>query len=482
MKRILIYTIVIISLLAASCDKDFLNQTPDDVISQDLVTGSVDKLNRLLTGSYNEVSSPNYLGRLLQKRAAVKSTDFRFVQTIYNPRNYELIEYRYEESPNNNGGAADLWQQCYKVIGNLNLILSHIDQAEGDEVLAKQIKAQAYALRAMVYFDLVRTFAYPWIRAGGSSQGLPLVLIPGQTSSTRSSLEETFSQILSDFQLAETLIQENTFTEGSSKYITKTAIYALRARVYLYKQDWNNALLDADKVFSVIPESRLMSPENYGLTDFNSESIFELSVNEDNSSGSNGLGAQFDFHNGGQGDVLATNSFVKLLTEYPGDPRVKLLADDKEGGQNSFIKYVNRAGGTGLSMHNIPVIRLSEVYLIAAEACANGAKGGELHALRYLNALVARRTDDFQSYKATESGSALLRRIYKERRKELALEGHEIYDLIRTGRDIVRVQDEHVNTGINSNNLTIKTDSPKTIYPIPAAEIAATGMSQTEGY
>ncbi|MGO1242884.1 MAG: hypothetical protein ACTMH4_02295, partial [Sphingobacterium sp.] len=123
MYRFFTYTILLVSLLSTSCDKDFLNQTPDDVISEDLVTGSVDKLDRLLSGSYNEISSPNYLGRLLQKRAAVKSPDFRFVQTIYNPRNYEQIEYRYEESANNNGSAADLWQQCYKIIGNLNLIV-----------------------------------------------------------------------------------------------------------------------------------------------------------------------------------------------------------------------------------------------------------------------------------------------------------------------------------------------------------------------
>src|SRR5690606_16598484 len=223
-------------IFVMSCSKDFLNQTPDDVISEDLVTGSVDKLNRLLSGSYNEISSPNYLGRLLQKRAAVKSPDFRFVQTIYNPRNYEQVEYRYEESANNNGGAALMWQQCYKVIGNLNLILVHIDQAQGDRQLAQTIKGQALALRAMVYFDLTRTFAYPWIRSSGSSQGLPLKRDPSVLVTTRSTLEETYQQILSDLKQAGELLPLQGQNGDKTMYISQTAIHALTARVYLYMQ------------------------------------------------------------------------------------------------------------------------------------------------------------------------------------------------------------------------------------------------------
>ncbi|MGH2624252.1 MAG: RagB/SusD family nutrient uptake outer membrane protein, partial [Sphingobacterium sp.] len=143
--------LICLSFMQLGCEKDFLNQTPDHVISEDLVIHSVENLKRLLTGSYNEISSSNYLGRVLYKRSAVKSPDFRFVQTIFNPRNYEQIEYRYQESANNSGSASDLWLQCFKVIGNLNLILANIDQISGDDESVKQIKAESFALRAMVY-------------------------------------------------------------------------------------------------------------------------------------------------------------------------------------------------------------------------------------------------------------------------------------------------------------------------------------------
>lgn len=476
--------IVLATILSAlqACSDDVLNQTPDHVISESLVVNSVEKLQNLLTGSYNEIADGSYLGRILYKRAAVKGTDFRFVKTIYNPRDYEQTEYRYRESSNNNGSAEDLWLQCYTAIGNLNLILDNIETAEGDDSDRQQIKAQALALRSMVYFDLSRTFAYPWIKEGSSGQGLPLKLNATEVVIDRSTLGDTFAQIISDLNAASEIISDDTWVVGSTKYITKTGINALLSRIYLYQQNWENALVYAKAVLEVKGETDLMTVDSYVFNDYTSESLFEMSIDTENSVGSNGLGAQFDYRDGGQGDVIATQTFVNLLLEYEGDPRAALLTEDKEGTTAAFVKYINRDGGSGLSIHNVPVIRLSEIYLIAAEACANGATGGDSEALVYLNTLINKRTTDFETDKATESGSALKLRIAEERRRELALEGHGIYDYIRTGTDINRPESDHVNTGVNSNNLNILATSPKTIYPIPASEIEASQMEQTDGY
>ena len=476
-----VFAVALIAIQACSSD-EFLTQTPDHVISESLVVNSVEKLESLLTGSYNEISSGSYLGRVLYKRAAVKGTDFRFVQTIYNPRDYEQTEYRYEESSNNNGSAEDLWLQCFKAIGNLNLILDNIDAAEGDANDKQQIKAEALALRGMVYFDLTRTFSYPWIINQGSSQGMPLKLNATEVVIERSNLEDTYAQIIADLKTSLLLIAEDTFTEGSTKFITKTGIHALLARIYLYQQDWNNALTYAEKVLAVKNEGDLMGVDSYVFNDYTSESLFEISIDTENTVGSNGLGAQFDFNDGGQGDVIATQTFVDLLQAYEGDPRAALLTEDKEGTTTAFVKYINRDGGSGLSIHNVPVIRLSEVYLIAAEACANGATGGDGQALAYLNTLINKRTTNFTVAMATETGATLKTRIAAERRRELALEGHGVYDYIRTGLDIMRPETDHANTGVNTNNLNVLATAAETIYPIPASEIEASGMKQTIGY
>lgn len=481
--KILKNTLVIVGLLCLQgCSEDILTQTPDHVISEKLVLNSVEKLDKLLTGTYNEVSRNTYLGRVLYKRAAVKGTDFRFVQTTFNPREYETIAYKYEESANNSGSGEDLWRQSFNAINNLNLIINNIDAAEGNATEKQEILAEALGLRGMIYFDLARTFAYPWIKAGASSQGLPLKLSSEEIVVERSSLGETYDQILLDLQTSHDLMEENTWEQGSTKYLTKAGVKALMARVYLYKQDWENALKFAKEVIAVRGESYLMGVDSYVLNDYNSESLFELSITSQNSLGSNGLGAQFDMKSGGQGDVIATQTFVDLLNAYEGDPRAQLLEEDKEGTQFAFVKYINRSEGEGLSAHNIPVIRLSEMYLIASEAAAHGAGGGELEAQNFLNILIENRTTNFTTHQASESGEALKERIAEERRRELALEGHGVYDYIRRGMDIIRPVDEHVNTGVDAANLNIQATDNRTICPIPASEIEASGMEQTEGY
>ena len=481
--KILKNTLVILGLLSLQgCSEDVLTQTPDHVISENLVLNSVEKLDKLLIGTYNEISRNTYLGRVLYKRAAVKGTDFRFVKTTFNPRDYESIAYKYEESANNSGSCADLWRQSYKAINNLNLIINNIEAAEGSEAAKQEILGEALGLRGMVFFDLARTFAYPWIRAGASSQGLALKLSSEEVVIERSSLGETYDQILLDLQTAHDLLDENSWEQGSTKYLTKMGVKALMARVYLYKEDWGNALKYAEEVIEARGAANLMQRDSYVLDNYNTESLFELSITAQNSLGSNGLGAQFDVSDGGQGDVIATKTFVDLLGAYENDPRALLLQEDKEGTQHAFIKYFNQGDGGGLSAHNIPVIRLSEMYLIAAEAAANGAGGGETSALNFLNTLIENRTTNFAAHQATEAGEALKERIAEERRRELALEGHGVYDYIRRGKDISRPVDDHVNTGVNAANLNIQATDNRTICPIPASEVEASGMEQTEGY
>lgn len=468
-------------IMIQGCSEDLLDQSPDHVISEKLVLNSVEKLDKLLIGSYNEISRNTYLGRVLYKRAAVKGTDFRFVKTTYNPRDYELIGYKYEESSNSSGSCEDLWIQSFKTINNLNLIINNIDAATGDDSKKQEILGEALGLRGMVYFDLARTFAYPWIKAGASSQGLPIKLSSEEIVLERSDLGVTYDQIILDMQNSLDLLKENSWDQGSTKYLTKTGVTALLARVYLYKQDWENALKYAKEVIAVRGANNLMGINSYAFDDYNSESIFELSITSQNSLGSNGLGAQFDLKDGGQGDIIATQTFVDLLSVYEGDPRAALLEEDKEGTQQAFVKYINRSEGGGLSAHNIPVVRLSEMYLIAAEATAQGA-GGDTEAQSFLNVLIEKRTTDFASNQVTEIGEALKNRIAEERRRELALEGHGVYDYIRRGKDINRPSNEHVNTGIDVSNLDILATDNRTICPIPASEIEATGMEQTQGY
>jgi hypothetical protein len=110
------------------------------------------------------------------------------------------------------------------------------------------------------------------------------------------------------------------------------------------------------------------------------------------------------------------------------------------------------------------MVRLSETYLIAAEAAYQS--GNQAQALTYVNAVATRRDPAFVGY--VSAGTQLLEDILTERRKELAFEGFRYWDLQRYNRDVVR---------INSNNnyaanvpLLFAKDNFRRILPIPQGE------------
>jgi starch-binding outer membrane protein, SusD/RagB family len=460
--------LLVMSFLLGACN-DILEQFPDDQINEEIVFSSLTKADDVLMGVYNEIAGTSYLGAQFYLRAAMKGTDFRAIKPSLNERNPLKIEYEYKETPLSNGNAFGLWSSCYKALNNLNILIKNIDDIPGDDSERDRIKGEALALRAMIHFDLVRTFSYPWINGNGSAQGVPLAIeVTDEPNIIRATVAEVYAQVIKDYETAEVLLN----TVENSRFINKTAVQALLARTFLYKEDWNKSLTYANKVISTMGTSSLMDISSYTRNAFNSESIFELDlIHVNNTVGSSAISAQLTNDNGGQEDILATLSFKALLTEYPDDPRGYFFQEDRETSDNlSFAKFLDVAAE---GSHNIVVIRLSEVFLIAAEAAARSNGDGA----SYLYELTQRRSASYGL--STLTGDALVNEIAIERRKELAVEGHGVYDYIRRGKDITRVASDHENLPVDKIN--IKWDNYQTIYPIPIEEINASGMVQTQG-
>ncbi len=460
--------LLVMSILLRSCD-NVLEKFPDDQINETIVFSNVKKANGVLIGVYNEIAGTSYLGAGLYLRAAMKGTDFRAIKPSLNERNPLRIEYEYSETAILNGNAFNMWSSCYKALNNLNILLAKIDEVPGDDGERNRIKGEALALRAMIHFDLVRTFSYPWIIGNGASQGVPLVIeVTGEAIIERGTVADVYAQVITDYKAAEALLNP----VENSRFINKTAVQALLARTYLYQEDWANSLIYAEKVISTMGTGSLMNISNFTRDPFNSESLFELDlIHINNSVGSSAISAQLTNDNGGQEDILATLSFKTLLTQFADDPRGKFFQEDRETTDElSYAKYLDVAQE---GSHNVVVIRLSEVFLIAAEAAARSNGDGA----SYLFELTQRRSASYTL--STLTGDALVDEIAIERRKELAVEGHGVYDYIRRGKDITRVASDHEN--IPLNKITIKFDNYQTIYPIPIEEINASGMVQTQG-
>ena len=134
------------------------------------------------------------------------------------------------------------------------------------------------------------------------------------------------------------------------------------------------------------------------------------------------------------------------------------------------LKYPGKAPDGNLREDNIPVLRLSEMYLIRAEAILNGASISGATAIGDVNMIRSNRG-------ATALGDVTLTVLYQERRRELCYEGHELFDLARTQRGLVRVD---YDGAVNQN---IPFPDYRWAMPIPQFEIDANeNMEQNPGY
>jgi hypothetical protein len=131
-------------------------------------------------------------------------------------------------------------------------------------------------------------------------------------------------------------------------------------------------------------------------------------------------------------------------------------------------KVVNKFPNTGSAdKDEMKVIRMSEVYFIAAEAAFHN--GDEATARTYLNDVATERDPGFAGYSA--SGQALLDDILLERRKELAFEGHRYWDLVRNNLNVTRI--DQANNYPGNVPLVLETSNFRRILPIPQAELDA---------
>ena len=129
---------------------------------------------------------------------------------------------------------------------------------------------------------------------------------------------------------------------------------------------------------------------------------------------------------------------------------------------------------------NVPVIRLSETYLIAAEAAVK--VGDNDKAVQYLDAIVSRANPS-----RSVSGTVVtLDDVLLERRKELVAEGHRMFDVIRNGRTVLRLDEQDSRlTGTRHFAADKEYDWSfyKLILPVPKAEMDANpNMVQNPGY
>lgn len=359
-----------------------------------------------------------------------------------------------------NGLAANNWIRAYRMISIANSVIDAIEVV--DEEIRDEILAEARCLRGIVYFELVRLFALPYESGETNDQpGLPLILEPmditGDLDVSRSTVEEVYEVIIDDLTEAESLLPE----ENGVRMTTFVAS-AYLSRVYLQQGKYNAAAQKADRVIQE-GEFELLSlyDDNFNNDANTTEDIFAIQQNSQFNAGTANAGLATFYADMpgsiGRGDMEVTQDHLDIYEE--DDERLELF-------YTGVVKENIQTGKWKDTDTNIPVIRLSEMYLTRAEAnFREGTSVGD-EPINDINEIRNRA-----GLADLDAGDLTLDEILLERRRELAFEGLRIHDLKRTR--------QNVTIGVE----TLPYDHPRLVFPIPEREIETNpDLQQNDAY
>lgn len=499
-----IYKVMGCAILAASlssCVNDWLDVAPSDGTDAGAALTSSSDLDAARTGMYKALkgnsSLIDYYGQQFFVYGDVHAgDDYQYNYIGGSNRANFYYDMNYQTASEFNTSTVS-WQSPYVVIGRANRIIAAAEGGKLSDAVEAKAKIEQYAaeskvLRALAYFDLVRIYGKPYTEDQGASLGVPLVteVLESNAKPARSTVAEVYTQVVKD--LTEAISSNALATETKPGYVSVWGAKAILSRVYLNMGDYANALSVAEDIIKN-SGAALWTRDQYfkawdASTPNESEFLFRLNVagSKDNND-LNGIGnlQQRD----GYKEMVATKKFVDMLTSDPKDVRNDMFLPAKAekevavyGTNKVFLNKLRGQGGNLRNVTIVPIIRLSEVYLTAAECAFRN--NDKTKAVEYLNDLVKNRTTTEASLATVDN--ITLERILIERRKELIGEGQRYFDALRNNETITRYTseaDKGWHKTLSKDAQSFNRDYFKAIAAIPQAEINANpNIKQNTGY
>jgi len=391
--------------------------------------------------------------------------------------------YNYTETTE--AATSSMWVRPYKCLVSVNNAIANLDKLTADndaDKLAKtEIEANFYALRGLIHFDLLKAFSrIPTAVSEDLTTLLGVVhadhVITKTEKPVRENLKASYDFVISDLKNAMDLMPATAATDG---WFSKDAVKALLSRVYLYNGDNQLAYNLAQEVigntdYSLVPFGEYQ--ESWTNSYSNKESIFSLINTEEDNASREGIG--YLWSPTGYSSMAITASFNTILSATATDDRlnaIKTIVEKNDDGEVTKTDYLSLKYPDA-NYNRIHLIRLSEMYFIAAEAIYKVNAGNAAEAATLINTVLKQRTDVDNTLVASD---ITIDRILLERRKEFVGEGMTFFDYMRNKKDIVRVGADHLATA----PLNIKFDDFKTIQPIPRIELNVNkNIQQNPGY
>jgi hypothetical protein len=440
-KTTLLFSILLLSI--SSCKK-FLEETPNNALPTESSITDANTARAAIIGAYDrlqEYYAANYptLGTITTDNVVFNGTLSQYLQLDQNA------------IPTDNVITVAAYQGIYRAINSANSVIAYVpavtdptlSSAEKDRILG-----EAYFIRALAYFDLGRGWG-----------GVQLQLEPTKDLNSlkgikRSTLDQTYDQVLADLIKAEALLTEDATTRNRAQ---KSTVFALRARLHLYRKQWADAESYATQVINN-PKFALVKPYNAFFTaPFQStESVLELAFSPNDRNTFWNL--WYPSSAGGQYTLKPSEALItKLNNPAIGGSRKSLIA-----GTGSAV-YGVLYNTAGTSTDPAYLIRIAELYLIRAEARAKLNKLSEAAA----DLDIIRARADVSTTEANTQ-STLLQAIEDENAVEFAFEAHRWFDLTRTERAAAVL-------GLTDRNFWL--------FPLPLSDVQSDpDLTQNPGY
>lgn len=502
--------IVTIPIALASCFD--LNQYPQDSLPNEDAFRSMNDAKFWMNGCYENLRKSTHGTYMYRSELQTDLIDIALTKLGGNT-------YTWEEFTASETTTSNIWSRFYKDLANINNCIEGFEQiptvGSAEATKLNAYKGELHLLRALYYTRLASLFCKAYDPTTAATDlGLPLqkgLWIKSSELPSRSTLEETYNFILSDISQAETLLVGNTNAVGS-RVMTPDAALLLKARVLLYKRDWQGAyeaaakLIDANTYPLATTETAL---RNIWAADNTAETLVQLyaSATEilDNTSKNVPYTEEYAYMSGGT--LVYTYSPAYLPNKWVLDLydstdlrksvyyTKKRLRSGATSLQDSLYIVYKFPGNPALrpattrsakAEHAPKIFRIAEAYLIAAEAAY--MSGDEASATTALNKLRTAR----KASAITATGEALLTEIKQERVRELAYEGYRFMDLKRWNEGVDRKQRPpqdvrfiRVTPPEQYNALKKEASDYKWVWPIPSEDILRMGeqkLKQNPGW
>ncbi len=492
MKKIQFLLTVLGIVLLSSCE-GFLDVTPSNSAAAETSITNANDAKVAINGLMRRMTSADYYGRNFVLYADAKGGDFAL--RSQGRGNDALYTFNHSQESGNYGGFWTIMYDCLLQANNIILNIEKMEAAGSGTAALADYKGQALTARALIHFDLVRLYGKPY-NMDKTSFGVPLVLeiIDASAQPTRASVEQVYDQILVDLNAAAPLMVK-TRTNG---YLNYYANRAIAARVYLHMDNFTAALVAAE---DIITSNRytLYTNANWNASwalQHGSESIFELGMFPSEGNLGTGSLGYYLLRNGkvtgALGMFMASDYYLARLNQDPADIRWQIMDWDESFNvtqvyrYGSCMKYVGGHAMQGdkgnIASVNIKVIRLSEIYLIAAEAALRLPTPDPVKASNYLNQIRKRAPN----LPLSTSTNVNMQMIKDERSKELFTEGQRFWDMMRWN-DTITFNDDFIypTVSIPTRGVTVNRTFDKARLPIPQNEIDANpaiAAQQNPGY